>query len=207
MQLDHQKLMIAIANDKDFIRGEEHQAVLNVAYEEWNKPENKDWGYHDMVQWARFTFGDVAEFMILAGKYNNQVCNGGHSQYFFNGYASGDGGGCMKDHDTNCDLHRRMMDLGRKLSLDKTELGGAVFAIWKEFPSAAKESAKEAERARYDSEYNVDDDEESMYEKLDDAYYKLNDEWEKYLNNYIKSWLVNNQNPLTSLLEQAEQTV
>ena len=43
-------------------------------------------------------------FKYLIGKYNQQVCNGGHYQYYSNGYASGEGG-CESDHGNNNAMH------------------------------------------------------------------------------------------------------
>lgn len=147
-------------------RGDFHQAMLDVAYEEWQANERsilhqiykredgqkivmfegtadeideryskmdllqvneeraetsvckkkgqKEWGYDDMLAYARETFGEMFYIMTLVGKYNQQVGNGGHVQYFDNGYASS-GGGFGDEHDPSLPNHREMVQLYSKI--------------------------------------------------------------------------------------------
>jgi len=68
------------------------QRILNVGYAQWQDKNNKEVeSYYDMNKWMEKNFGPLAKFAILLGKYNNQVCNGGHIQYHDNDYTSGFG--------------------------------------------------------------------------------------------------------------------
>ena len=146
--------------DGDYRRGDFHQAMLNVAYNDWQEHDNampmhaverdtknevfvgtkaqldewwnserdsgrgiewlrglkteyvnKDegWSYGDMLDNAREKYGELFFAMILAGKYNQQVCNGGHVQYFDNGYGDRDGGGFGGDHNPKLPLHDELI--------------------------------------------------------------------------------------------------
>lgn len=143
--------------DDDYKRGNFHQALLNVAYEDWQEHDNaliyqsyiridrdnrdvkfegtkaqldewwkdqtdelkqqltggpkkgeESWGYGEMLDNAREKYGELFYIATLVGKYNQQVGNGGHIQYFDNGYAS-EGGGFGSDHDPSIPLHREMV--------------------------------------------------------------------------------------------------
>lgn len=83
-----------------------HQQILNVGYRWWQE-ENATGGYAEMVDYMGAKYGPLARLAILAGKYNQQVCNGGHSQYVFNGYAA-------SNHDNNADLHNALVSLTRE---------------------------------------------------------------------------------------------
>ena len=72
------------------------------AYEDWMYNEEKDykpevllaekaykkydWNYKDAVEYAELCGGPLAAFAFLLGKYHGQVGNGGHHQYWDNGY-------------------------------------------------------------------------------------------------------------------------
>lgn len=87
-----------------------HQCIMNLGYNEWNRcEENKKWSHVDMLEWVEKTYGAFARLMIQLGNYNYQVCNGGHRQYYDNGYAS-NGGGCFTDHEESTDLHDWMLE-------------------------------------------------------------------------------------------------
>lgn len=98
------ELSLAIQTDEDFIDGDIHQAILNISYRKWN--QNLNWQYKDMIKWVENTYGDLAVLSILIGKYNEQVSNGGHIQYYDNNYAS------IKTEGTkDIELHRKMVKL------------------------------------------------------------------------------------------------
>lgn len=104
-------LQVALQTDEDYRLGDTHQAILNIGYNEWQKHDT--WQYGDMVKWMKDTYGELAALAVLIGKYNQQVCNGGHSQYVFNGYADGTGG-CFNDHSENIDQHKELVTLFEK---------------------------------------------------------------------------------------------
>lgn len=67
------------------------------------------WDLREMLENAVEKYGLAFKTLVQLGKYNYQVCNGGHYQYFDNGYAS-DGGGCFQRHDPECALHNEMIE-------------------------------------------------------------------------------------------------
>ena len=73
------------------------QRLIDLGYREWQKPENRNWSYGEMVEQAGETYGEVVKLLILLGACHHQVCNGGWIQYFDNGYASEAGRGRDSD--------------------------------------------------------------------------------------------------------------
>jgi len=110
-------------NDKDFRNGEIHQAILNLGYEEWRKHDS--WDYGEMIDWVGLQYGEFAAVAILIGKYNYQVNNGGHAQYWDNGFAG-------EDRETY-ELHDRMVRGLASFGLSETELGKPVYENAKKF--------------------------------------------------------------------------
>lgn len=93
------------------------QGIMNACYDVWqDEADNRVNSYEDLTAFARMQYGLGAEFAVLLGKYNQQVCNGGHAQYFDNGYGSTGKGGCFVDHD-NIDLHYRLIELFKELNI------------------------------------------------------------------------------------------
>ena len=84
------------------------QTILDLGYGEWNREGSEIKDYDEMVEWMLETYGTFGAMAVLLGKYNHQVCNGGHSQYWNNGYAS-NGGGCFSGHEDTY-LHDKMVE-------------------------------------------------------------------------------------------------
>lgn len=125
------KLYQALKNDADFLDGNFHQAILNVGYKEWQS-RKEDWNYMDMVEWVEKEYGSLPRLLIQLGKYNQQVENGGHTQYIFNGYASdGKGDLTLADYmeEKQLPLHDYMVDLFDKYQLQKLKCGQEVYNI------------------------------------------------------------------------------
>lgn len=134
------------------------QSILNLGYVKWQKPELcSGWSYRDMVDWVGLEYGSFAKLCILMGKYNQQVLNGGHGQYFDNGYAGGDPG----RPDEGLPLHYEMMRLMELIGVDQLPLGAKVYDIMDRFTS---------------SMHNVDD-----------AYAEIHEEWMSSFGNLIRS--------------------
>lgn len=100
MNNEHIKQAVLKHFDKDGV----HQSLLELGYSQWQK-EGHDWSYSDMITWVTKTYGTLVAFAILVGKYNQQVCNGGHVQYFDNGY----GGGTPGNPDFEIPLHQQLV--------------------------------------------------------------------------------------------------
>lgn len=153
-----------LRNDDDFQNGDVHQAILNIMYDIWN--QQSVWrSYKTMTSWFRSEYGDLAAFAVLIGKYNQQVCNGGHHQYLNNGYAGSQAG--------ESDIHEKMIELFLKLKYEESKIGSAMINILYDFKIE-----------------EVDDEEYSGYaffevscaEELDSRYYDINDRWIEFLN-------------------------
>ena len=84
---------------ESYLNGEFHQSILDIGYCWWQK-ELVD-RYSDMIEKMKDDFGKEFAILILLGKYNQQVGNGGHQQYFDNGYASAGSDG---SHSTNAPM-------------------------------------------------------------------------------------------------------
>ena len=107
------------------------QAILDVGYHYWQQAD--DWRYRNMIDNAEKELGKYGAFFILLGKYNQQVCNGGHVQYFDNGYADGEGS-CFSRHDIDCPLHWQLVELYKQYGLqDLVAHGKTVLDILKAF--------------------------------------------------------------------------
>jgi hypothetical protein len=93
------------------------QEVLNIGYTEWQQHLEgaNAWGFANMVNWMRETFGDDAALIMMLGKFNQQVYNGGIIQWLDNGYASDDS-----------TRHRRQQFYGASPEMDTTLLDNMV---------------------------------------------------------------------------------
>jgi len=116
------------------------QTILDLGYNEWQDKENEDVNsYTEMIEWMRNKYGNFAVLAILLGKYNQQVCNGGHVQYYDNGYASRDDDGTRRsgfghNHGEQIDLHLEIVELMKEFGLDtKSKLSKTVFDIISSF--------------------------------------------------------------------------
>jgi len=187
------------------------QSILDIGYDEW--VNHQKWSYDDMLKWMNKNYGDFATMAILIGKYNQQVCNGGHLQYFDNGYATS-GGGMFNLHSEDIHLHNEMMELMEKFELNTMdELTVAVFNIMIDFNVQLDE-----EQYCYDhcSECggrgtinSIDEEEEECpdcdggeieyenpdfnhptnqddWNKLDTRYYEVSDKWEDWFELFVE---------------------
>lgn len=177
------------------IEGDFHQAILDVGYDAWQSKEVNS--YYDMVEMIKEEYGDKFALLILLGKYNQQVGNGGHQQYFDNGYASADDRG-YGDH-SDIELHDDMTELFRKTEeLYNTTEGKGIYDIMVEFGEIFEDviDDKSCEECDDDDEVEEDCYEEGeinfakIYGKqinnLDYKYYDIVDKWEDILNDFAK---------------------
>lgn len=109
------------STDKDF-----HQAILDVGFSWWQDKEVES--YADMVYKMEKEFGYKFALLILLGKYNQQVGNGGHIQYFDNGYASAGSSGFGGNH-RDIELHDKMIEWFKKVGLDETNTGKIIYDV------------------------------------------------------------------------------
>lgn len=191
------KVLEVIKNDPEFLKGDVHQALLNIGYQEWQKEENKKyWDYTKMVKWVGKNYGEFVKFAVLVGKYNQQVENGGHYQYILNAYTGRENYGCP---DPEIPLHKELVALMQSFGLDKTEIGKKVYDIMFEFEPEVDcdEYVEEEYWDDEEGEYYVEEEENMDYgtveyyglEELDNRYYEINDEWMEFLNKLFKEHL------------------
>lgn len=130
---NEKELKEILLKDKDFAKGEVHQALVNVGYDAWNDSTHGNWSYDDMIEYIS-KYGDMIVFATLFGAYNGQVCNGGHAQYFDNGYASSESRGTFGTY-RNIDKHEEMIDLFKELDLinNLTEYGKQIYDLIRKF--------------------------------------------------------------------------
>lgn len=162
-----------------------HQAFMDLAYDGWSQGGAEHWSYQDMLNNARFVYGEIIEMAVMLGNYNYQVENGGHSQYFENGYASEGGGGCFEDHDTDCPLVSRLITLMDRYGIAKTELGKKVRELLCEFQVRTSRCSDPSDPDLID------------YDDLDNQYYEFHTQWMAELESYLKGWMEKNENPLS----------
>lgn len=176
-----EKVRMALHHNEDGL----HQALLNIAYDEWQK--QKSWSMEDMLKYAG-SFGEIIEFAVLLGKYNQQVTNGGHSQYFDNGYS---GSHPQDDYDYNTPLARRLEELMLKYQLNETSRGCVVADCVRDFINRT--------HAWNVNEHDPDENGDVLmpsYDDLDDAYFQVSDAWMLDLERYFKLWMEHNENPI-----------
>jgi hypothetical protein len=156
-----------------------HQAILNIMYNEWRTI--KAISYEDMVRKFWGEYGDLAAFAVLIGKYNQQVCNGGHYQYFDNGYAG-------KNMDQDISLHKVLIDLFPIELLNEKDLFQntiiqKVYTILNKFNVVLYDD--DDGDHYYSNNYKVDNLKELR--DLDNEYYEVSDQFMILLENFFET--------------------
>lgn len=172
------------------------ETFIEKAYARWQSEEGKEWSYQDFLSEIRSSDGEFGELIILIGNYDSQICNGGHFQYFDNGFADGKVGlRSFEKRDYTLPAHNRMIELFWQFKLNEKFLD--VYKIMRAFEVEYEEAFEEyyTESCEYcDNGVTKDNDEcfecggtgeieECEYHEstvyiessLDDRYYKLND--------------------------------
>lgn len=256
MNINFEEVKKRLINDGDYTKGDIHQALMNICYEEWQEhdaaleeeckqiqqqsealgpwtDENREaksslqhafkvtrdkmWSYADFLTFVTEKFGDGVAFAILAGKFNQQVTNGGIIQFYDNGYGDGDGG-CLKEHDPEMPLLQDLIFMIDKSYLGTTKIGDAIAELLSKIEVVvddAKEVMVEEEccscRGTGYNEENecmcsdcegkgfireeVPNDDygcvcnEKFLSLLDSKYYEINEEWMALLNKFFTLWL------------------
>ncbi len=190
LQVVHQHLLTDALGENKLMEDSWHQSIMEAGYQWWQSDENGGASYGEMIRQAEETFGTLPVLLILLGKYNQQVENGGHSQYLFNGYA-GDFSGSRESSDPDLDLHENMMHLMKKFKLDETVLGQKLISLLQKF--VVIDDCDDEEY--WDEEANDGEGEMVQVdacdlehnwvvlngESMDDIYYKFNEQWMVFL--------------------------
>ena len=166
------------------------------------RPTEKQWSYGEMLDSARAKYGELFFTMTLVGKYNQQVCNGGHRQYFDNGYGERDGGGFGDSHDMSLPLHGELLKafeeniLTMGIGLKQNESIRKAYGVMSKL---SIEIDDDSESDNYRGIYNQDE-----LDELDDAWYKVNEEFMEHLNQ-LCARLFDTQIPNTLLIYAASK--
>ena len=124
---NEEQLKDLLLKDKDFAKGDVHQALLNIFYAVWHK-ENPAWSYDDFIKYVNDTYGELALFAVYFAKYCYQVDNGGHAQYIGNGFASSKSSGFGGKY-KNIDKHKHFIKLFIDLGMNELPNGQKAFDI------------------------------------------------------------------------------
>ena len=195
---DHMNLPVIGYSEDDNV----HQKLLNVGYHHWQTSDCNS--YKEMLDWMEDNFGPLAKMAVLVGKYNQQVCNGGHYQYHDNAYS-------YSFDEEDYDLHKELITLVETYA-NKTELNKKFLSILHEFNLEEEEEecydCNGSSQLEYEGE---DDDSECEYEdcpycdgsgfketghkivsgedSLNHRYWKINEKVMKGFNNYFEKIL------------------
>ncbi len=166
-----------------------HQTILNIMYSYYVTKS-----YKENLDWFEQKFGTLAKFAVLIGKYNQQVCNGGHFQYYNNGYCDGIGG-CLNEHDSHIPLHKELIELFNQSDL-KDAVSLQVLKILESLHIELDEEEYIEEEIEDDyGEIEINESENPDYlevintshlNHLDQLYYTYNEQFMEILEKYFK---------------------
>ena len=123
------ELKTLLMKDEDFAKGDIFQGLLNVIHSFWDD----NMSYDNIIDFVKNKFGNIPLFALLLAKYNYQVENGGHLQYYDNGYASAKSRGFGGTYE-NIDVHEDFVELFKELEMDEIlKNGKEALKIIKDF--------------------------------------------------------------------------
>ena len=216
MSLNTVKLLNQPAASSSIADGDYHQAILDVGYEAWQSPMGRQWSYADMVNHAAVTYGEAAKLFILFGKFNQQVTNGGHFQYYDNGYTSlTKKGGFFRSarFDMDMELHKELIRLFKEYKLQMLPKGDAVLSILQDLQINLDDDQfiteychcrddKDCECTNGVLEYDNSDygsvNNLSELHRLDTRYYEVAEEFMQNLSTHITGWFATNADPIVT---------
>lgn len=152
-------------NDWDYRKGNVHQAITNLLYSKWRSADGAGWSYLDLATWTRLEYGDLAALALLTGRYNQQVCNGGHAQYAANRYD---------------EAHDLLETLLESLGLAQEGISRQVYEIVAAFRSGDFHS----------DDWDDDEDEDDDSFDLDARYSEVSNDWMVFLEDLFKEKFV-----------------
>jgi len=168
-----------------------HQQILDVAYDAWTT--DMEWTYADMIDNTIEQFGQLTALLVLVGKFNQQVTNGGHIQYIMNDFAS-------RGSKYDLDIHNKMISLMSSTYLKPCDNYDMILKIMRSLDVVYYPSEYETETCSSCggsgmSDYGEEDeecddccgtgeieflnDEEFVHngEHLDEQYYEVYEDW------------------------------
>ena len=199
-----------------------HQTVLNIGYHYWqNCSKNLD--YAHMISYMEENYGELFSGLILAGKLNQQVCNGGFIQYYNNGYADGIGN-CNGDRDVNHPLHMVLINFIKEILKVENFFNEEEIKILEEYktllikfikiPIDLDETTLEREWIEDEEKYYEEEVENYDYgtmdyvmaNKLDQEYYNINQKVMDILEKISKEvFIIDIETPFDKSLEVSSE--
>ena len=171
-----------------------HQTILNIMYKHWQK-DDVNMSYTEILEWFKNEYGELGTFAVQIGKYNQQVCNGGHFQYYHNGYT-----GDIDEYSSDIPLHKQLVVLMSKSEL-KNETSLQLLKLLDElYIEVDTEQYLEEELTDEFGDIVIDEYENTNYMEIinsqmlnnfDNEYYKINDKFMEILEQYFKDKIIN----------------
>jgi len=184
---NEKELKTLLLKNEDFSKGDVFHGIIDVLYEDYSSDIN----YDDFLNLVKEKYGTLPCFCVLLGNYNGQVFNGGHLQYYDNGYASSKSKGYYNrggNPYNNVDIHEKMIILFEKLKISEhisKKLVYDAYSIMKDFNfDSVNFNCYNGDNGEY-SEYDNDKNED--LDKLDQRWYDINEDFIDEFNNYLKS--------------------
>jgi hypothetical protein len=151
------KLKNLLMKNEDFANGRVLYAIVDIIYNYWQKPENKNMTYSNITDYVGKEYGFLPLFCFLLSNYDGQVCNGGHIQYFDNGYASSNTNGYKSSYD-DIETHEEFASLFKDLQFDKILANGkAAYDIINSFELNLEDEIDECTECRGSGEVKCDE--------------------------------------------------
>ena len=120
---NEKQLKEKLITNKDFANGDVSDAITDVIYDRWHLDNNMN--YNAILEWTKNEYGMIPYFSMMFSLYDGQVCNGGHLQYYDNGYASSNSRGFGQTYE-NIDIHEDFVDTFKKLNLENVLKDGDI---------------------------------------------------------------------------------
>lgn len=167
-----------------------------------NSPDTqKPWGYTDMLDWMKKEYGTFVVLFVRLGRMNQQVNNGGFSQYYTNGYASSQYHGCFWNYEGEIEGHTEMLELF-KLLLKKQPTNNihlaqkaitlfAAFVVDIDKDQYTEEDDYDEETNEYLGTIQCNNDEfgtimnTDQLEEWNIEFFNMSEEWMIQLNNHL----------------------
>lgn len=179
-------LKAILSKDNNHDKKDIHQSILNVAHQYW---QEECVTYEETLNYMQSHYFGSDLFVMLA-KYNYQTENGGHYQYYDNGFASSEKNqNPFHGEYDNINIHERMLDVIKNHELSQTDIGRQVIEIMNKFSSAFGIVDKSS--YWHDADNGNDDgyitqECDDTWRSLDDKYYKINEAWMAAIEQYLQ---------------------
>jgi len=177
------ELKSLLIKDKYFSEGDVLSGIIDVCFIEYKSGID----YNEFLDVVKEKYGVLPYFCVMLGSYNGQVCNGGHIQYYDNGYASSKSKNHSRTYD-NVDVHVKLLMMFKFLKISEhvpKKLGDDVYSIMKDFNlDCVKFDSYDGDNEDGDD----DDNYKNMYlDSLDTKWYDVNEEFIDKFNDYLKT--------------------